>query len=148
MGRQSIITRSKVKTDVNDMAILCVLSVGRAIERGKACILSIQERRGCGQSCQESVFHIRTSARMGKSFVSCELHILPLKIHTRQFRDMGNTSRRRPEPFSYSIRDILGRDGFSTGSRGCLYRSITNGQTWWEIYWSVKCKSGLFPFFV
>ncbi len=138
-------SNTKVKTTVNDMAFLCVLSVGYAIQRGKAELLSIEKRRRCGQSSSESPFHIRTSARMGENIISCFLYFLPLKVSLGKCGDMGSAAGGRPNKVSYGIGDIIGRDGFPTRGRGCLHRSSPNSQTWWQVYWRIKCESGVLP---
>lgn len=141
MGRESFITCSKIQTTSDDMAFLCLLSLGHTIQRGKAYILSIEERRRCGQAYSKSEFHIRTRTRMGENIVSCDLYLLPLEVSSRQFRNMGSATGRRSDTFSHIKRDFLGRNGISTRGGGCIYRSAPNSKTWWQVYWSIKCES-------
>jgi len=145
MDRQSFITYSKVQTNVDDLAFLRLLSLGRAYKQGKTHILSVEKRGGCRQVNSKGAFHIRTSARMGETIESCELHLLPLEVSGGKLGDMGRPSRRRPNTLSYCLRDILGRNGFPARSGRCLYGSFTDGKTWWAVYWRFFSESRVFP---
>jgi len=145
MGRKSLVTYPEVKATTDDMAFLCLLSLGHAIQRGKTYILSIEERRGRGQAYPKGVFHIRTRTQMDKNIVSCELYLLPLEVSAGSFGDMGSAAGGRPDTLSHCKRYLLGRNGISTGGGGCLYGGPADSKAWWQVYWRIERKSGVFP---